>query len=57
MYLHGRNVNLSKISNAHRLPEMTKVTGAVQIFYCHGTIRVLPDADQAHDAHRVDAMN
>ena len=31
MYLHGRNVNLSKRSNARRLPEMTKVTGAVQI--------------------------
>src|SRR6185436_17631948 len=30
-YLHGRNVNLSKRSNALRLPEMTKVTGAVQI--------------------------
>ena len=60
MYLHGRNVNLSKRSNALRLPEMTKVTGAVQIlifFTVMAQSVFLPDADQAHDAHRVDAMN
>jgi hypothetical protein len=42
MHLHGRNVNLSKISNARRLPEMTKVTGAVQILIAQSVFCQMP---------------